>query len=68
MGLHRAVNTSFLQTHFLLYGEGFQTWEYSPVYAIRSYGYLLLHAIPVLITNTSSKVLTRPLGFWGWCL
>lgn len=44
-------------THFLLYGEGFQTWEYSPVYAIRSYGYLLLHAIPVLITNTSSKVI-----------
>eukprot|EP00731_Ephydatia_muelleri_P038878 Em0962g1a len=44
-------------THFLLYGEGFQTWEYSPVYAIRSYGYLLLHAVPVLITNTSSKII-----------
>uniref|UniRef100_T1JLB9 Mannosyltransferase n=1 Tax=Strigamia maritima TaxID=126957 RepID=T1JLB9_STRMM len=33
-------------THFLLYGSGFQTWEYSPVYAIRSYAYLLLHAFP----------------------
>ncbi|QQP41455.1 Mannosyltransferase, partial [Caligus rogercresseyi] len=21
--------------HFLLYGKGFQTWEYSPVYALR---------------------------------
>uniref|UniRef100_A0A8C0XSB3 Mannosyltransferase n=1 Tax=Castor canadensis TaxID=51338 RepID=A0A8C0XSB3_CASCN len=33
-------------THFLIYGRGFQTWEYSPVYAIRSYAYLLLHAWP----------------------
>ncbi|KAG8141607.1 hypothetical protein E2320_007207, partial [Naja naja] len=23
--------------HYLVYGKGFQTWEYSPVYAIRSY-------------------------------
>lgn len=34
------------QTHYLIYGKGFQTWEYSPVYAIRSYAYLLLHAWP----------------------
>ncbi|PIK57716.1 putative alpha-1,2-mannosyltransferase ALG9 [Apostichopus japonicus] len=33
-------------THYLLYGKGFQTWEYSPTYAIRSYAYLFLHAIP----------------------
>ncbi|XP_045153677.1 alpha-1,2-mannosyltransferase ALG9 [Echinops telfairi] len=33
-------------THYLIYGTGFQTWEYSPVYAIRSYAYLLLHAWP----------------------
>ncbi|ETE68450.1 Ferredoxin-fold anticodon-binding domain-containing protein 1, partial [Ophiophagus hannah] len=26
--------------HYLVYGKGFQTWEYSPVYAIRSYAYL----------------------------
>lgn len=32
--------------HFLLYGKGFQTWEYSPVYAIRSYFFLWLHMIP----------------------
>ncbi|EDO35244.1 predicted protein [Nematostella vectensis] len=36
-------------THFLLYGSGFQTWEYSPLYAIRSYGYLTLHTIPGLL-------------------
>lgn len=33
-------------THYLLYGSGFQTWEYSPKYAIRSYAYVLVHAIP----------------------
>ncbi|KAJ0409729.1 hypothetical protein ATCC90586_003237 [Pythium insidiosum] len=30
--------------HYLLYGFGFQTWEYSPVYALRSYLYLVVHA------------------------
>uniref|UniRef100_A0A3B3S9D3 Mannosyltransferase n=1 Tax=Paramormyrops kingsleyae TaxID=1676925 RepID=A0A3B3S9D3_9TELE len=33
-------------THYLLYGKGMQTWEYSPEYAIRSYAYLWLHALP----------------------
>uniref|UniRef100_A0A8U8B2I6 Mannosyltransferase n=1 Tax=Geospiza parvula TaxID=87175 RepID=A0A8U8B2I6_GEOPR len=33
-------------THYLIYGKGFQTWEYSPAYAIRSYAYLWLHALP----------------------
>ncbi|XP_016346030.1 alpha-1,2-mannosyltransferase ALG9-like isoform X2 [Sinocyclocheilus anshuiensis] len=33
-------------THYLLYGTGMQTWEYSPAYAIRSYAYLWLHALP----------------------
>ncbi|XP_065140218.1 alpha-1,2-mannosyltransferase ALG9 isoform X2 [Paramisgurnus dabryanus] len=32
--------------HYLLYGTGMQTWEYSPAYAIRSYAYLWLHALP----------------------
>merc|ERR1711962_1606859 len=32
-------------THYLLYGTGFQTWEYSPTYAIRSYAYLNLHSV-----------------------
>ncbi|XP_068016037.1 alpha-1,2-mannosyltransferase ALG9 [Melanerpes formicivorus] len=35
-------------THYLVYGKGFQTWEYSPAYAIRSYAYLWLHALPAL--------------------
>jgi len=32
--------------HYLLYGRGLQTWEYSPQFALRSYTYLLLHGIP----------------------
>uniref|UniRef100_UPI0035901F93 alpha-1,2-mannosyltransferase ALG9 isoform X1 n=1 Tax=Myxine glutinosa TaxID=7769 RepID=UPI0035901F93 len=32
--------------HYLLYGQGFQTWEYSPAYALRSYAYLWLLALP----------------------
>lgn len=47
-------------THYLLYKNGFQTWEYSPAYAIRSYAYLWLHALPGFIYGTllqSNKVL-----------
>ncbi|XP_014679801.1 PREDICTED: alpha-1,2-mannosyltransferase ALG9-like isoform X2 [Priapulus caudatus] len=32
--------------HYMMYGSGFQTWEYSPTYSIRSYAYILIHAIP----------------------
>lgn len=31
--------------HYLLYGNGFQTWEYSAEFSLRSYLYLLLHSI-----------------------
>lgn len=31
--------------HYLLYGYGMQTWEYSSAYALRSYLYLILHAL-----------------------
>lgn len=47
-------------THFLMYGKGLQTWEYSPAYAIRSYAYLWLHAIPGLFYSNllqSNRVL-----------
>jgi len=33
-------------THHLLYGQGLQTWEYDPRFALRSYFYLLLHLLP----------------------
>eukprot|EP01065_Artemidia_motanka_P027589 TRINITY_DN32780_c0_g1_i1.p1 TRINITY_DN32780_c0_g1~~TRINITY_DN32780_c0_g1_i1.p1 ORF type:complete len:625 (+),score=207.04 TRINITY_DN32780_c0_g1_i1:57-1877(+) len=31
-------------THWLLYGSGFQTWEWSPAFALRSWLYVGLHA------------------------
>lgn len=33
--------------HFVLFGNGFQTWEYSPAYSLRSYLYIYLHALPL---------------------
>jgi hypothetical protein len=35
--------------HYLDRGHGFQTWETSPEYAIRSYAYIALHLISVKI-------------------
>jgi len=32
--------------HQLLYNTGLQTWEYEPRFALRSYLYLLVHAVP----------------------
>ncbi|KAA8916012.1 hypothetical protein TRICI_001827 [Trichomonascus ciferrii] len=37
--------------HFLTHGFGLQTWEYSPEYAIRSWAYVALHAIPVKLAQ-----------------
>jgi alpha-1,2-mannosyltransferase len=36
-------------THYLNHGYGMQTWEYSPVYAIRSWLYIGLHAIIIAV-------------------
>ncbi|KAK2153153.1 hypothetical protein LSH36_305g00023 [Paralvinella palmiformis] len=33
--------------HYLIHGHGFQTWEYSPQFAIRSYAYVWLYGIPL---------------------
>ncbi|KAK0800519.1 mannosyltransferase [Friedmanniomyces endolithicus] len=35
-------------THYLTHGYGFETWEYSPDYAIRSWAYTGLHALVTL--------------------
>ncbi|OAY84123.1 Dol-P-Man:Man(6)GlcNAc(2)-PP-Dol alpha-1,2-mannosyltransferase [Ananas comosus] len=39
--------------HFLLYKSGFQTWEYSSEFALRSYLYIFLHAI---VAGPASKI------------
>jgi|SRR5579862_6297585 len=48
-------------THYLVHGFGFQTWEYSPVYAIRSWSYIALHGslIKVFDIFGLSKVYSR---------
>ncbi|KAK5193472.1 mannosyltransferase [Exophiala xenobiotica] len=45
--------------HYLTHGYGLQTWEYSPEYSIRSWAYILIHAIPAKIAGLlgSSKIL-----------
>ena len=43
--------------HFILFGDGFQTWEYSPAYSLRSYLYIYLHALPLMpIINFFEKM------------
>nr|CAD7596983.1 unnamed protein product [Timema genevievae] len=44
-------NVAAASSHYLLFGKGFQTWEYSPEYALRSYMYLLVHMVPVWVYN-----------------
>ena len=40
-------------SHYLLYGSGLQTWEYSPQYAFRSYAYVGLHSAIGWITGAA---------------
>jgi alpha-1,2-mannosyltransferase len=42
-----AVYNYWEPTHYLVHGSGFQTWEYSPVYAIRSWAYIAIHAFVI---------------------
>ncbi|TFK41811.1 asparagine-linked glycosylation 9 protein isoform a [Crucibulum laeve] len=42
--------------HFLDQGYGFQTWEVSPQYAIRSWAYILLHYLPPRLTSVALGV------------
>lgn len=44
-------------THYLNRGSGLQTWEYSPEYSIRSWLYIVIHAI---IGKTGSFFSSRP--------
>lgn len=41
--------------HYLTHGAGLQTWEYSPEFGIRSWAYILIHAIPTKIVSLVGK-------------
>ena len=45
----RSVFNFWEPLHYLDRGHGFQTWETSPEYAIRSYAYIVLHLISVKV-------------------
>lgn len=36
-------------SHYVIFGSGFQTWEYAPRYALRSYSYLLFNIAPTML-------------------
>lgn len=38
-------------THLVTHGFGLETWEYSPVYAIRSWAYVFLHSVPIYMAK-----------------
>ena len=42
-------------THYLIHGYGFETWEYSPDYAIRSWLYVALHAAPQKLASLFAR-------------
>lgn len=55
--------------HYLLHGKGLQTWEYSPHYALRSWFYLLIHAVGAhiarFVTNPELALSPKLIEFYG---
>ncbi|KAI7949465.1 hypothetical protein MJO28_008286 [Puccinia striiformis f. sp. tritici] len=51
-------------THYLVHGKGFQTWEYSPDYSIRSWFFILLHSFPAWLASKAFPLDKRP-GFFA---
>ncbi|KAF9015664.1 glycosyltransferase family 22 protein [Cyathus striatus] len=49
--------------HFLDRGYGFQTWELSPQYGLRSWAYIFLHYLPAHLTNVIFGPSKRPSFF-----
>ena len=56
--VHLLAATHALRTNPI---PAFQTWEYAPQFAIRSWAYILLHAIP---TALATRVLQGPFAFY----
>ncbi|KAH8835520.1 glycosyltransferase family 22 protein [Flagelloscypha sp. PMI_526] len=51
--------------HFLDRGTGFQTWETSPKYAIRSWAYILLHLLPARAAGLVFKGADKRAAFFA---
>jgi alpha-1,2-mannosyltransferase len=53
-------------SHYLNHGYGFQTWEYSPDYAIRSWAYTTLHSIVIASLSPLANLTgTKAAEFYG---
>ncbi|KAI0035168.1 asparagine-linked glycosylation 9 protein isoform a [Vararia minispora EC-137] len=51
--------------HYLDRGYGFQTWETSPVYAIRSWAYILLHYVPAKVLSWAIREDSKRAAFFA---
>jgi alpha-1,2-mannosyltransferase len=51
-------------SHYLNHGYGLQTWEYSPVYAIRSWTYAGIHSIIIALTKLVPFVNNKSAEFY----
>ncbi|KAJ1969338.1 mannosyltransferase [Dispira parvispora] len=51
--------------HYLQFGRGFQTWEYSPEFGIRSWAYIGLHAIVSKIFYTIPDIISKAQVFYA---
>lgn len=51
-------------THYLDHGNGLQTWEYSPEYAIRSWAYTGMHAVVIRLGRLLPFVGSRVAEFY----
>ena len=48
--------------HYVVYGTGLQTWEYSPTYALRSYLYIMMHASLIRVLDIVAMPLSVRVG------
>lgn len=51
-------------THYLDRGYGFETWEYSPEFAIRSWTYAAIHAVVAFVGRIGLLVATKAFQFY----
>ena len=49
--------------HYLVHGYGLQTWELSPAYSIRSWLYIVLHAIPIKLLSLVAPSIPKSTQF-----
>jgi len=51
-------------SHYLNHGYGLQTWEYSPVYAIRSWTYAGMHSTVMFVGRLLPFISSKPAEFY----